>query len=145
MSSTYSQLHFHAVFAVKDRLQAINSSVQERLHQYIAGIIRNKNGTIHEIGGVQDHLHLLFSLPPSLNVSDLIRFIKTNSSKWLRENFPEMACFAWQSGYSVFSVSHSNLGIVSRYINNQEEHHRNISFQDELNAILIKHNIIVRQ
>ncbi|HPM75667.1 MAG TPA: IS200/IS605 family transposase [bacterium] len=144
MSSTYSQLHFHVVFAVKDRLQRIDSLIQERLYQYIVGIVCNKNGIVHEMSGTQDHLHLLISLPPALSIADMIRFIKTNSSKWLHENFREMDCFAWQVGYSVFSVSHSNLEIVSRYIKNQKEHHRNISFQDELATILKKHNIVIK-
>jgi REP-associated tyrosine transposase len=143
MSSTYSQLHIHAIFGVKARRAMINKDLRERLHEYIGGIVRGKGGAPLAIGGSSDHIHMLVSLPPSMNVADVVRVVKSNSSKWIHENFSGMKKFSWQAGYGVFSVSHSNIEAVKRYVENQEDHHRKMLFQEEWEAILAKHNIIV--
>jgi len=94
--------------------------------------------TISEIGGVEDHVHLLFHLPPSLALARAITLFKSNSSKWINQSVRK---FAWQEGYGAFSVSASNLTAVVRYIQNQEVHHRKISFENEYLALLKKHGV----
>ncbi len=143
MSSRYSQLHAHVVFGVKERRPLIHTDIRERMHQYIGGIVRAKDSALLAIGGTGDHIHLLISLPPTINVTDIVRVVKSNSSKWIHEEFPKMETFSWQTGYGAFSVSHSNVDSVKRYIDNQEKHHRKLSFQEEWKAILNKHNIVI--
>ena len=94
--------------------------------------------TISEIGGVEDHVHLLFHLPPSLALARAVTLFKSNSSKWMNESGSK---FAWQEGYGAFSVSASNLAAVVKYIQDQECHHRKISFEDEYLALLKKHGV----
>jgi REP element-mobilizing transposase RayT len=108
---------------------------------YIAGIIENEKGSLLAAGGTQDHVHLLVGLHPEKAVADVLRVVKTNSSRWVHENFPDQAKFGWQSGYEAFSVSRSNLDGVRRYIENQEEHHRKLSFEEEFKQFLDRHGI----
>jgi REP-associated tyrosine transposase len=143
MGSTYSQLHFHIIFGVKERRALINTTMRERLHQYIGGIVRKEGGVLQAIGGSSDHIHLLLALPPAKNAADIVRVVKSNSSKWIHEEFPQMKIFSWQVGYSAFSVSHSNVEAVKDYIENQEEHHQKMSFSEEWKAILEKHGIVI--
>lgn len=96
---------------------------------------------ILEVGGASDHVHLLVKIPATLSVAKAVQLLKANSSKWLRETFPEMKDFAWQEGYGAFSISLSNVEPVRRYIQGQEEHHRQRSFGEELQVILKKHGL----
>ena len=225
--STFANLLFHVVFSTKQRTARIHADVQERLYEYIGGIIRDQNGILIEIGGMPDHIHILARLSPTrsclvireraqsdisregvsprflslepgllslrlritrswirenpattgnrLNshessykpcaninltlsnalrlisestyetrpnaVSDTLRLIKANSSKWFNETFPQAAPFAWQRGFGAFSVSQSNSDSVRDYIHNQAEHHRQRTFKDEFRALLIRHGI----
>jgi REP element-mobilizing transposase RayT len=104
----------------------------------MASIGRNHGMTITEIGGVEDHVHLLFHLPPILALARAVTLFKSNSSKWMNESGRK---FTWQEGYGACSVSASNLAAVVRYIQNQEGHHRKISFEDEYLALLRKHGV----
>jgi putative transposase len=135
---TFSKNHIHAVFSTKDREKIIQKEIQPRLWGYMASIGRNHGMTISEIGGVEDHVHLLFHLPPSLALARAITLFKSNSSKWINQSVRK---FAWQEGYGAFSVSASNLTAVVRYIQNQEVHHRKISFENEYLALLKKHGV----
>ncbi len=122
--STFTKLSYHIVFSTKYRCKSITDSSSERLYEYIGGIIRAKSGHLIEIGGVEDHVHLLANLSPTKSISDTIREIKANSSKW-RNEFPDnTGRFEWQKGYGAFTVSYSQIESVRHYIRNQREHHR---------------------
>jgi len=141
MSHAYHRLHFHLVFSTKNRQRSITPELKPKLYAYLVGIVKNLDGTATAIGGVDDHVHLLFHTPPKYALSDVIGKIKSNSSKWVHEEFPTSAHFGWQIGYGLFSVSESNVAAVKAYIDNQEEHRRRLTFQDEFVALLEKHGI----
>lgn len=107
----------------------------------MAGIVAEAKGKALNINGPSDHVHLLLSLPASIAVADAVRVIKTNSSKWVHDTWNDRAGFAWQAGYGAFSVSLSNRNEVWKYIAEQEEHHRRMTFKEEFVAFLKKHGI----
>jgi len=141
MSHAYARLHYHIVFSTKERQTFIKPEIQSRLYAYMIGIVNNLGGIVEEIGGVQDHVHLLAFCPPKEALAEFIGKIKSNSSGWVHETWPERGAFAWQRGYSAFTVSESNAEAVQAYIRNQEEHHRQMTFQEEFIALLKKHNM----
>ncbi len=131
MPNTYTQLYVHAVFAVKGRANLISPKWKEKLYQYITGIITNKNQKLMVINGMPDHLHLLIGLKPDCTLSDLIRDIKANSSKWINEQKFVMGKFEWQTGFGAFTIGQSQIQSVVNYILNQEEHHKKKTFREE--------------
>ena len=139
--STFTNLLFHIIYSTKYRKPTIHTEWQDDLYGYIGGIVRDQKGKLLKIGGVEDHVHLLAKLGPTNAISDVLRKIKSNSSKWINERSDVSRKFEWQSGYAAFSVSESQLPAVSEYIANQAEHHRKKTFEEELLAILKKHNI----
>jgi putative transposase len=141
MGHTYTALQYHIVFSTKDRTPSIQTHIQTGLYEYIGGIVRGENGVLIAIGGMPEHVHLLAAAHPSTSLAGMLRQIKTNSSKWVHENVPEMQSFAWQVGYAAFTVSKSNVGDVEAYIHNQEAHHAKVSFEDEFKAFLERHGI----
>ena len=141
MPGTYSQLLLHIVTSTKGRAPWISTEVAERLYPYIGGVVRAEKGVLYEIGGVEDHVHLYLRWRPDGRLSDLMRVVKAGSSKWMRETFPELAAFAWQEGYSVFSVSKSREDALKRYILGQAEHHKTVDFRSELLGLLRAHGI----
>ncbi len=141
MSGTYSQLLLHVVFSTKSRTPWIAADVAERLYPYIGGIVRAEKGVLYDIGGVEDHAHMYLRWRPDGSVSDLMRTVKARSSKWIHDEFPALREFAWQEGYSVFSVSKSQEDAVKRYIAGQAEHHKKEDFKSELLRILRAHGI----
>jgi len=112
--------------------------MKERLWAYTAGICQHQNIFVHAIGGMEDHIHMLLQFPPTLMIADAIRDIKANSSRWMSH---EMGTFDWQQGYGGFGVSKSNIATVVRYIQNQERHHKRMTFEEEFIALLKKHGI----
>ena len=140
MPNTYTNLLFHIVYSTKYRKPLIQPSWQDELYGYMGGIIRAEKGILLVVGGIKDHVHMLAKLPPTIAVSDMLRLIKGNSSKWVNER-PDVSYFEWQAGYGAFSVSKSNVPSVRKYIDSQEEHHRKQSFRDEYLALLRRHNI----
>ena len=142
---SYSLLNYHIVFGTKFRRDTIRDDFKDRFYEYIGGTIRNRKGHLIEIGGVEDHLHLLTSLPPTITVSDAVRDIKANASKWVNENGDNNRNasdkFEWQIGYGAFTVSYSQMDVVRAYIQNQKEHHRTKTFEEEYVALLKSHNI----
>jgi len=140
MAHTFTHLTVHTIFSTKNRVAFIDDDLRQRLHPYIGGIVRELGGEPITIGGAADHVHLLATLPASISVSDAMRTIKTNSSRWVHTEMKKRT-FAWQIGYAAFSVSRSNIAPVSRYIREQAEHHRRRSFKDEFLALLKKHGI----
>lgn len=129
---------YHIVFSTKQRTQLIRPDLQARLWNYLAAIARNHNVHVLAIGGTDNHVHLLLELGADMKLADVVRTLKGNSSRWLRETKP---LFAWQEGYGAFSVSPSQLDRVKNYIANQSEHHRTRSYKDEFLAMLQAANI----
>lgn len=119
----------------------LTTELRARLFPYMGGIIREFGGVALLINGVADHIHILASLPATAAPSNFVGKLKANSSKWVHETFPEHRLFAWQFGYSAFSVSVSQKQGVLDYIAGQEDHHRKVSFQEELISFLKKHGV----
>jgi putative transposase len=138
---TFHKLTYHVVFSTKYRRRTIQSELQERLYEYVGGIIRSKKGHLIEIGGVEDHLHLLVNLSPTISVSDAIRDIKANASKWVNDLPTYRSRFEWQKGYGAFTVSYSQIDRLRRYIQNQRDHHRTTTFAEEYIELLKRHGI----
>ncbi len=141
MPSTYTNLLFHIVFSTKHRQPLITCDLREELYRYIGGILRSEGGKLLEIGGTDDHVHILAKLKSTDSVSDTLRLIKANSSRWVNEEKRSAARFEWQEGYGAFTVSESQSDAVREYIRNQEEHHRRCSFEEELVAMLERNGI----
>lgn len=139
--STFTNLLFHIVYSTKYRKLMIEKSWQDDLYGYVGGIVRDHKGTLLCMGGVSDHVHLLAKLSPTIAVSDMLRLIKSNSSKMVNETMRLRIPFEWQPGYAAFSVSESQYERVRDYILNQEEHHRKKTFQEEFIELLEKHNV----
>ena len=132
MTGTNSQLLLHIVTSTKGRTPWISPIVAERLYPYIGGIVRAERGVLYDIGGIEDHVHLYIRWRPDGTVSDLMRTVKAGSSKWMHTTYPELAAFAWQEGYRVFSVSKSQEEALKRYIHEQAGHHKTEAFKSEL-------------
>lgn len=141
MPGTYSQILLHIVFSTKRREPWITPDVAERLYPYIGGIVRAERGVLSDIGGVEDHVHLYLRWRQDESVSNLMRTVKARSSAWIHEAFPALRTFAWQEGYSVFSVSKSQEAAVKEYIAGQAEHHKREDFKSELLRFLRAHGV----
>jgi len=141
MSSTLTNLLYHIVFSTKNRTEIITKTYQEELYKYIGSIIRENRGILLAIGGTRNHIHFFMKNSASISISHTLKEIKGNSSKWVNDNKYINGKFNWQIGYAAFSVSQSKMRIVEKYINNQEEHHKNKLFKDELIELLEKHQI----
>lgn len=138
--SFISQL-MHCVFSTKERRPMITPELQPRLFQYMGGIARESKMKLLAAGGVDDHVHLLVSLPSTIAVAKALQLIKGGSSKWIHETFSEYRLFQWQEGYGAFSISISDVDRTIEYINNQAEHHAKMDFKTEFRAFLKKHDI----
>jgi putative transposase len=138
---SYVSSCFHCVFSTKERRNLITPALQERLWPFLGGIARQNGMTPVIVGGVEDHVHILLSLPATMPVAKAMQLIKGGSSKWIHEEFPDQRLFAWQEKYGAFSVSVSQLDTIINYIKNQKEHHRRRSFQEEFLMLLKKHRI----
>ncbi len=141
MAHTFTNLLVHLIFSTKGRADLIADEIRDDLHAYLGGIIRSLKGTALAVNGTRNHLHLLVLLPRDTSLADLCRDLKSCSSKWVHEKWPLRKGFGWQTGYSAFAVSDSNRDAVMRYIARQEEHHRKVTFDEELVAILRKHKM----
>ncbi len=141
MPHTYSNLLVHVIFSTQDRRPAIATEIQLDLFAYMGGIVRGLRGRALAIGGTNDHVHVLMRLPQDASVADVVRVVKTNSSRWIHEKWPDRAAFSWQTGYGAFSVSESSAEAVIKYIFEQPIHHRRRSFQEEFVAFLKKNGI----
>jgi REP element-mobilizing transposase RayT len=141
MPGTYSQLLLHNVFSTKGREPWITQDIAERLNPYIGGIVRAEKGALYDIGGARDHVHLYLRWRPDESISNLMRTVKARSSKWVHDTFPALGAFAWQEGYSVFSVSKSQEEAVKQYIADQAAHHTKEDFRSELLRMLRAHGV----
>jgi len=131
----------HCVFSTKERRQLITPDLQERLYPYLGGIARENRMKALSIGGVEDHVHALLSIPATLQIAKAVQLLKGNSSKWIHETFPNQRLFEWQEGYGAFSIAVSGVKATMRYIESQKQHHQSHSFKDELIAFLEKNGI----
>jgi len=138
---SFTQLTYHVVFGTKFRARCLTESIQDRLYEYMGGTIRAKKGQLIQIGGMPDHVHILARLSPALSVAEVIRDVKANSSKWLNQLKEFASLFEWQIGYGAFTVSYERIDAVRNYIQNQKEHHRVKTFQEEYIDFLERHNI----
>jgi len=136
MSNTYTQIHIHAVFAVQDRESLIKKDWQERLYTYIIAIIQNHEHKVLAIGGMPDHVHILFGFRPTQSLSDLMQQVKRDSSEWINQNKFTEGKFVWQEGYGAFSYGKSQVPAVVNYILKQEQHHSEKSFTEEYKKML---------
>ncbi len=141
MTHSYRLHYFHLIWSTKGRLPSITPDVQSRLYPYLGAITRNHSGKLLEIGGMSDHVHLLIELSLLDKFSHFIRDLKASSSQWIHKNFSNLHEFAWQEGYGSFSVSYSALQDVKKYIQNQEQHHATMSFEDEYLKFLKLHYV----
>ena len=141
MPGTFSQIYIQVVFAVKGRENLIQKSWKDDLHKYISGIIKGKGQKPIIVNGMPDHIHAFVGFRPSMNISDLVRDIKNNSSNFVNDHKLVKGKFSWQEGYGAFSYSQSHIGKVYDYILNQEQHHKNETFREEYVSFLKKFEI----
>ncbi len=140
---TYSRLRYHIVFATKQRFSLIAPEMQAELYRTAGGIVEHERGTLLEIGGMPDHVHLLLDIPPGLCVSEMLRSVKANTSAWMNDHGDPGAPFGWQRGFGAFSVSESQIPVVRDYVQRQEEHHRAVSFAEEFHRLLARHGLAI--
>lgn len=141
MGHSYSSNRIHVIFSTKERAKCLSAELQPKLWAYMAGIAQNQGFQTPIIGGVEDHVHLLLILPPSLPLAKAVQSVKGSSSKWINDNGDAKARFAWQEGYGAFSVSASQTEEVVRYIRNQQAHHAKKTFEDEFLSFLKRYGL----
>lgn len=138
---SYISVYVHVVFSTKERRKQIPESLQPRLWAYMGGIARTNRFKAITIGGIEDHVHLLLSLPATIAIAKAVQLVKAGSSKWMHEDIG-IPLFAWQEAYGAFSIGVSQVPATVKYIDNQKAHHRKIGFAEELAMILKKHGIV---
>ena len=142
MAQSLSKILVHTVFSTKDRHPFFrDKALRAELHRYLGGILTNHDCQPLIVGGVADHVHLLSTLSRTCKAAEMVKEVKRGSSLWLKTKNPDMHNFAWQNGYGIFSVGFSQIEDVKNYITGQEQHHRKISFQDELREFLRRYEI----
>lgn len=139
MAQTCGNVVVHLIFSTKLRQPLIKPDIRCDVFAYLGGIVRELRGTALIVNGTCDHVHMLIRIRPNHSIAEIARIVKTNSSAWIRKKGHKE--FGWQSGYGVFSVSESNVPVVTKYIATQDEHHRKRSFQEEFVAFLKKNKV----
>ncbi len=141
MPQSFFQFYGHLIFSTKDRVKFIDKEIRASVHGYLATIIRDMNSKYVIVGGVEDHVHILFDCPKMIPVTNVVEKVKKESSKFIKTLGRDYEKFYWQRGYGLFSVGHMQLPDVENYILNQEEHHRHVSFQEEYRSFLERYKI----
>lgn len=142
MPQSFSAVYIHLVFSTKERRPFLRDrAIREALHAFLGAASKQLECAPLRVGGVEDHVHLLCRLGRTITQADWVKEIKRVSSVWLKEQSRDYLDFQWQTGYATFSVSQSNLPELTRYVAEQEEHHKKMNFQDELRALLRKHEV----
>ncbi|HYV24936.1 MAG TPA: IS200/IS605 family transposase [Pyrinomonadaceae bacterium] len=141
MPQSLSSILIHLIFSTKNREPFIATEVAAELHPYMATILRELKSPSLAIDGTTDHIHVLFSLSRTITVAELVEEVKTSTSKWLKTKGRPLKHFQWQRGYGAFSIGESNVPTLKRYIRNQQEHHRRVSFEDEYRKFLKAYRI----
>ncbi|OIO91896.1 MAG: transposase [Armatimonadetes bacterium CG2_30_59_28] len=131
----------HIVFSTKSRQPFLTPEVRPRMHAYMAGILRNLKCFSVIVGGTEDHVHIGCNLTKFRAPVEVLETVKKDSSKWVKTLSPTVETFQWQRGYGLFSISPSKFEAVRQYIANQDEHHRNLTFQEEFRALLQRYNV----
>ena len=141
MANTYTALYYHIIFSTKHRHRWLSPEIEERVWSYLGGIARENKMTAFQVGGIQDHIHILIGAPPTIASSKATQLLKGGASKWIHETFSNMRAFAWQDGYGAFTVGKSDVPDVIKYIQNQRQHHRTTTFQEEYLLLLKRHGV----
>ena len=141
MPQSLANIYVHLIFSTKERLPFLSPEVRPDLHSYMSTVLANLNSPAVLINSVEDHVHILFNMGRTVTLAQVVEDVKKSSSKWIKTQGLSFSKFAWQAGYGGFSVSESNTPKVANYIQNQEEHHRVKSFQEEYREFLTKHKI----
>ncbi|MCE5238566.1 IS200/IS605 family transposase [bacterium] len=141
MAGSFTCLRYHLIFSTKERRPLLAAAARPRLFEYIGGILRNRKGQLLAAGGTDNHLHLLAVMPKDRTISDMMRDIKSNSSRWLSETVALAVGFGWQDGYGAFTVGRSEVDGLTRYLAGQEAHHRERTFEEEFVAFLEQHGV----
>jgi putative transposase len=141
MPQSLSRILVHMVFSTKNREPLLSAALQNELHPYIAGTLDHIDCPSLRVGGVEDHVHLLFGLSRTKTIAEIVETVKTASSKWIKAKDARLSAFHWQSGYAAFSVSQSDADQVVAYIGNQAEHHRKRTFQEEYRLLSAKYQV----
>jgi putative transposase len=144
MGQSLVQIYLHVVFSTKRRQPFLkDAELRQRTHAYLAGVCRNLNCPAVIVGGVEDHVHLLVRFGKEIPVAGLMRELKRDSSKWIKQQHQQLGDFRWQDGYGAFSVSPAHVKELTRYIAEQEEHHRKEAFQDEFRRLCAKYGVAI--
>ena len=141
MAQSLSQLHIHIIFSTKNHFPFIKPAIEEELYAYMGGTIKKIGGIPFVINGTADHVHIFAALPKTTALSKFIEDIKRSSSRWIKTKGTNWHNFGWQNGYAGFSVSSSQKHTLERYIANQKEHHKTLTFKNELRKFLHEYNI----
>ena len=141
MANTYTALHYHVIFSTKNREPWLVRDIEQRVWGFIGGFACAHKMTALQVGGVEDQVHALVTAPPTIAPFQIAQFLKGGSSKWIHEEFTAPRNFGWQDGYGAFTVSKSKIPDTITYIQNQREHHRKKTFQEEFLALLKKHRV----
>ena len=141
MPQSLSRILVHLVFSTKNRAPILNPEIRAELHPYLAVVLRDDGCPSLQVGGVEDHVHLLFGLSRTRTVAQVVEAVKTSSSKWIKTKGPAFSEFHWQAGYGAFSVSQSHADAAVRYIQNQGKHHKKVTFQEEFRELLRRYQI----
>jgi REP element-mobilizing transposase RayT len=141
MAQSYASIIAHIIFSTKNRAPILTENIHQELFAYLIAVFEDINGKALTLNCTGNHIHILASLPRDMAPSKIIEKIKTGTSLWIKKRFPDAKDFYWQSGYGCFSVSKSGVESVKKYIANQFEHHKKMTFEDEFRAILTKHGI----
>jgi len=141
MAQSLAKVYVHLIFSTKGRTRWLTGEVRNELHAYLVGILRNLDSPSILVNSVDDHVHVLFCLSRNHAIKTVVEKIKASSSKWVKDKWPALRSFHWQNGYGAFSVSQSNVRSAKQYIANQEEHHRNMTFQEEFRRFLERYQV----
>jgi putative transposase len=142
MAQSLAKVLLHIVFSTKERRPYLRErAMRDEAHSYLGGIVNQSGCQSLVIGGVEDHVHLLCALSRTCTIADLVKELKRGSTLWIRERWPRLNEFSWQSGYGAFSIGASQIEDVRRYIGEQEVHHARVSFQDEFRLLLGRYGI----
>jgi putative transposase len=139
--SSYRQILYHLVFRTKDGKKAINQEYSAELYAYITGFIRNKKGFYYQINGMEDHIHILCDLHPSIALADFMRDLKSATSVWIKASGKYNSFAGWGEGYAAFTYAWRDKNMIGNYIINQQEHHKEVTFEDELKRLLEEFDI----
>lgn len=142
MPQSLARVLVHLIFSTKNRDALLTPEIQSELHPYLTIVLNNDGCHSIRVGGVEDHVHLLFGLSRTRTIAQIVENVKTSSSKWIKTKSPSLANFHWQNGYGIFSVSQSNVDEVIEYIVRQPEHHQQMTFQQEFRKFLERYQIV---